>query len=158
VSALSWIGDERIAIGCIPTASTLLRLRDAGVTHVVNCRSLVQTLLSQDLGVERELLGTDMVAHAPMRDFGRPQPPELWSSAAVFAARVLSADVAARVLIHCQQGRRRSVMVAYAVLRLRGHREDTAAALICQHRTEAELVAAYIDSVEAWLESQAGRL
>src|SRR5262245_52257086 len=108
VTALSWIGDERVAVGCIPTAATIHGLVDLGVTHIVNCRSITQTRLSQDLALERELLGSDHVAHAPMWDSGQPQPPRLWSSAAVFAARALTADPSARVLIHCQQGRRRS--------------------------------------------------
>src|SRR5690242_4938402 len=120
VSTLSWVGDERIAIGCLPTAATLYLLPGQGVTHIVNCRSLLQTRLSQDLALERAMLGSHRVVHAPMWDSGLPQPPALWSVAAVFAAEAL-ADETSRVLIHCQQGRRRSAMVAYAVLRLRGH-------------------------------------
>jgi protein-tyrosine phosphatase len=153
VSALSWLGEERIALGCIPTASTLYRLPEQGVTHVVNCRSVAQTRLSQDLALERLLFGSARVAHAPMWDSGRPQPPRLWSVAAVFAAEALATDPAARVLIHCQQGRRRSALVAYAVLRLRGHDRGAATDLIARHRTEAELVDAYVDSVERWLTS-----
>jgi protein-tyrosine phosphatase len=133
---LSWIGDERIAIGCLPTAATMPRLVVAGVTHIVNCRSTVQTWISQDLAVERALLGAPRVAHAPMWDSGRPRPQHLWSTAARFAAQALADDPTARVLIHCQQGRRRSVMVAYAVLRLRGRSPDEAIHLISTHRTE----------------------
>jgi protein-tyrosine phosphatase len=151
VSSLSWLGDERVAIGCLPTAATLYRLPELGVTHIVNCRSLTQAFVSQDLAVERELLGADRVAHAPMWDSGRPQPHQLWSGAAVFAASALADDDSARVLIHCQQGRRRSAMVAYAVLRLRGHTPDSAATLIARYRVESELVPAYTDSVERWL-------
>ena len=44
--------------------------------------------------------------------------------AAEFGARALEEDPAAGVLVHCQQGRRRSAMVAYAILRLRGHDPD----------------------------------
>jgi len=60
-------------------------------------------------------------------------------------------DPSHRVLVHCQQGRRRSVLVAYAVLRLSGHGPDGAARLIATHRQESELVPAYRDSVERWL-------
>lgn len=154
VSPLSWLGDERLAIGCVPTAATLPVLRAHGVTHIVNCRSRVQTRLSQDLALERELFGVTNVAHAPMWDFGRPQPPALWAAGALFAADALSRNPSARVLVHCHQGRRRSAMVAYAVLRLRGHDPDRAATLITQHRVEAVLVAAYVDSVERWLASR----
>lgn len=55
------------------------------------------------------------------------------------------------VLIHCQQGRRRSILLAYAVLRLRGHPPDRATGLIALHRSEAQLVDAYLASVERWL-------
>jgi protein-tyrosine phosphatase len=148
---LSWIGDQRIAIGNLPTAATLARLPGAGVTHVVNCRSTPQTWISQDLAVERAVFGAGRVVHAPMWDLGRPQPPRVWSAAAQFAARVLADDPGAGVLVHCQQGRRRSIMLAYAVLRLRGHAPERAATLILRHRVEAQLVGAYIDSVERWL-------
>jgi protein-tyrosine phosphatase len=152
---LSWLGDQRIAIGCLPTAATLPRLAESGVTHIVNCRSTTQTWISQDLAAERAMLGSARVVHAPMRDLGQPQPPRLWSAAADFAARVLADDPAAGVLVHCQQGRRRSIMVAYAVLRLRGHDPGQATALITRHRAEAVLVDAYTASVERWLASGA---
>jgi protein-tyrosine phosphatase len=153
---LNWIGDQRIAIGGVPTAATLPRLPGEGVTHVVNCRSTAQTWISQDLAVERALFGASRVAHAPMWDFGHPQPPRRWSAAARFAAQVLADDPGAGILIHCQQGRRRSIMLTYAVLRLHGHTSGDAAALITQHRTEAQLVGAYTNSVERWLTFQSG--
>jgi protein-tyrosine phosphatase len=148
---LSWIGDQRIAVGSLPTATTLARLPEHGVTHIVNCRAVAQTWISQDLSVERALLGPSRVAHAPMWDSGRPQPPRLWSAAAHFAAQVLADDASAGVLIHCQQGRRRSILLTYAVLRLRGHSPDEATTLIAHHRTEAQLVEAYTASVEQWI-------
>jgi protein-tyrosine phosphatase len=160
-SWLSWVGDERIAIGSLPTAATLPRLPGNGVTHIINCRSNMQTWISQDLAVERVLLGCTRVAHAPMWDFGRPQPPRLWSAAAQFGADVLADDPAAGVLIHCQQGRRRSIMMAYAVLRLRGRTAGEATAAISQYRAEARIVDAYTMSVERWLATGAvpvGRL
>ena len=147
---LSWIGEERLAVGRLPTALSLPALIDDGVTHVVNCRARAQTWLSQDLAVERLLFGRSRVMAAPMWDSGLPQPPALWSAAALFAADAL-ADPEARVLIHCQQGRRRSVLLAYAVLRLRGHDPDGAVRLILAHRLEAEVVPAYQTSVEHWL-------
>jgi protein-tyrosine phosphatase len=152
-TVLSWIGEERIAIGNLPTASSLATLVGRGVTHVVNCRARAQTLISQDLFVERALFGRDRVMHAPMWDSGRPLSPALWSAAVLFAVSALD-DPDARVLIHCQQGRRRSVMVAYAVLRLRGHGPESAASLILRHRREAELVPVYRAGVEAWLASR----
>ena len=50
-----------------------------------------------------------------------PQPPAVWTAAACFAARVLEDQPRAGVHIHCTAGRRRSAMLAHAVLRLRGH-------------------------------------
>ena len=135
----------------MPTAATLSRLTEQGVTHVVNCRSVMQTRISQDIAMERALFGPSRVMHAPMWDFGRPQPPRLWAPAASFAAHALTSDPDAAVLIHCQKGRRRSVLLAYAVLRLRGHSPEQATALIKRHRTEAVVVDAYTSSVEDWL-------
>ena len=55
------------------------------------------------------------------------------------------------MLVHCQQGRRRSAMVAYAVLRLRGHDPAEAARMVLSSRAPARLVPAYRASVEEWL-------
>jgi protein-tyrosine phosphatase len=148
---LSWIGDERIAVGNLPTAADLVALPAQGITHVVNCRSRAQIWVSQDLAVERALFGRDRVVHVPLLDFGQAQHPRLWSAAAHFAADVLTDDPDAKVLIHCHQGRRRSIMLTYAVLRLRGRTAQEATDLISRHRAEAVLVTAYTRSVEAWL-------
>ena len=147
----TWIGDERIAIGSLPTPESLPQLaNEQGITHVVNCRALAQTRFSGDMDMQRAMFGVDRVAHAPMWDHGRPQSPDAWAAAAQFAAEALQ-DPAAKVLIHCQRGRRRSVLVAYAILRLRGHSSEDAARLILDHRKEAHLVPAYRASVEEWL-------
>src|SRR2546430_16489979 len=134
--------NERSPMATLPTAVTLLMFYQDGATQVVNCRSTVQPWISQALAVERDKFGPARVVHAPMWDFGHPQPPRLWSAAARFAAQVLTDDPNARVLVHCQQGRRRSIMLTYAVLRLRGHSPD-ATNLISSHRAEAQLVDAY---------------
>lgn len=148
---VSWIAEERIAIGSRPRAAALTRLISDGVTHLVNCRATLQTWISRELAAERSVFGASRVAHAPMWDFGQVQHPRRWSAAVHFATRALEDDRDSRVLIHCQAGRRRSVLVAYAVLRLRGHRPDDAAGLILSHRAEAQLVRAYQLSVEEWL-------
>ena len=68
-----------------------------------------------------------------MWDHGRRQPPApVGARPPRFAARALDEDPDAGVLIHCQQGRRRSAMVAYAVLRLRGHDPAEAARLVLE--------------------------
>ena len=148
---LTWIADERIAIGVMPTWATIGKLAEEGITHIVNCRARLETLVSQDLAVERMLFGPAHVVHAPMWDTGWPQHPRRWSAAARFVARTLDEDARARVLIHCKAGSHRSVLVAYAGLRLRLHSAEQAAGLIQNHRVEAELLPAYRASVEAWL-------
>jgi protein-tyrosine phosphatase len=148
---LSWIGAERVAVGVMPTADTIGRLPTEGVTHLVNCRATWETLVSQELAVERRLFGRSRVVHAPMLDTGWRQHPRRWSAAARFVARTLDEDPAARVLIHCKAGVHRSVLVAYAALRLRGHPPDQAAGLIHAHRAEAELLPAYRASVDDWI-------
>ena len=138
-------------MGALPSARAVRGLPGLGVTHVVNCHARLQTVISQDLWVEREVFGADRVVHAPMWDHGRPQPPRLWAPAAEFAAEALESDPKAGVLIHCQQGRRRSVLVAYAVLRLRGREPAEASRAILESRAPATLVPAYRRSVEEWL-------
>jgi protein-tyrosine phosphatase len=152
--ALTWIGDERIAISGVPPARTVARLAEQGVTHVVNCRPRAQVRWYGDLAAERAAFGPGRVAHAAMQDHGLRQRPALWAAAACFAARVLEDQPQAGVLIHCTAGRRRSAMLAYAVLRLRGHDPTRAAALVLTYRTQAQLVPAYVRSVERWLASR----
>ena len=153
--ALSWIGDERIAISGVPPAQMVAGLAEQGVTHVVNCRPRVQVRWSGDLAAERAAFGPGRVVHAPMQDHGLRQRSAVWAAAACFAARVLTDQPQAGVLIHCTAGRRRSAMLAYAVLRLRGHDRIRAAALVLSYRTEAQLVPAYVRSVERWLATAA---
>ena len=137
--ALSWIGDERIAISAVPPVRTVAGLAEQGVTHVVNCRPRAQVRWWGDLAAERAAFGPGRVAHAPMQDHGRRQRPAVWAAAACFAVRVLEDQPQAGVLIHCTAGRRRSAMVAYAVLRLRGHDRARAAALVLRYRAGARL-------------------
>lgn len=145
-------------MGSIPVGHAVGRLPEAGVTHVVNCRAQLQTRISQDLWAEREVFGADHVAAAPMWDHGRSQPPALWAPAARAAGAWLDEDPLAGVLVHCQQGRRRSAMVAYAILRLRGHDPEEAERLVVSSRTPARIVPAYRQSVEEWLSREADPL
>src|ERR1700722_4116100 len=85
--ALSWIGDERIAISAVPSARVVAGLAEQGVTHVVNCRPRAQVRWSGDLAAEREAFGLARVAHAPMQDHGLRQRPAVWGAAACFAVR-----------------------------------------------------------------------
>jgi protein-tyrosine phosphatase len=154
-AALSWVGEERIAISGVPSPQAVARLAEQGVTHVVNCRPWAQVRWAGDLAAERAAFGPGRVAHAPMQDHGRRQRPAAWAAAARFAVRVLDDQPQAGVLIHCSAGRRRSAMVAYAVLRLRGHDRTRAAALVLRYRPQAQLVPAYVRSVERWLAAAA---
>jgi len=150
---LNWVGDERVAISGVPSAVMLADLAEQGVTHVVNCRPRLDVWWTGDLAAEQAAFGAGQVAHAPMQDHGLRQRPAAWAAAAVFAARVLDEQPQAGILIHCTAGRHRSVMLAYAVLRLRGRDRDQAAALVLRYRPEAELLPAYVRSVERWLAS-----
>ena len=105
--ALSWIGEERIAISGVPSPPAVAQLAGQGVTHVVNCRPRAAVRWYGDLAAERAAFGGGRVAHAPMQDHGRPQRPAAWAAAACFAARVLEDQPQAGVLIPCSAGRRR---------------------------------------------------
>jgi protein-tyrosine phosphatase len=150
----SWIGDERIAIGALPLDDDVEAWPAAGITHVVNCRAPLQNLISQDLWLERRTFGAGHVASASMWDNGGDHSPERWADAVRFAVAALESDPQARVLVHCQQGQRRSAMITYAVLRLRGHDEDEAARLVLTYRPVARLVPAYRLAVERWLAAE----
>lgn len=126
-----------------------------GVTHVVNCRADLQVVISQDMWMEQRAFGHERVTHAAMWDNGKPKEPSRWEDATMFAVNTLQSDPDAKVLIHCQQGRRRSAMVAYAALRLRGHDSAEAARLVLNYRSVARIVPAYRTSVEKWLEAVA---
>jgi protein-tyrosine phosphatase len=151
---MSWIGDERIAISGVPPPRAVAGLAGQGVTHVVNCRPRALARWRGDLAAERAAFGPGRVAHAPMQDHGLRRRPAVWA-AACFAARVLEDQPQAGVLIQCTVGRRRSVMVAYAVLPLRGHDPTRAAALVLRYGTQATLVPAHVRSVERWLAAAA---
>jgi hypothetical protein len=148
---LSWIGDERIAISGVPPPRAVAGLagqgRDAG-------RQLPATGAGAVSGrTGGRACGLRPRAGRARADAGsRPAAAaRRWAAAACFAARVLEDQPQAGVLIHCTAGRRRSAMVAYAVLRLRGHDPARAAALVLSYRTQAILVPAYVRSVERWL-------
>ncbi len=157
LQALSWIGDARIAVSGVPRPAAVAGLAEQGVTHVVNCRPRLDVWWRGDLAAERAVFGRERVAHAPMQDHGLRQRPAVWAPAVCFAVRALDDQPRAGVLIHCTAGMHRSVMVAYAVLRMRGHDRDAAAELVLRYRRQAELVPAYVRSVEQWLAAAAGR-
>ncbi len=98
------------------------------------------------------MFGADHVMAAPMWDHGRHQPPAPVGAGGRASRPTCSTRTpTAGVLVHCQQGRRRSAMVAYAVLRLRGHDPADAARLVLEPAPPRVLVPAYRDSVEEWL-------
>ncbi len=150
----SWVpAFPRLAIGALPVGPEADALPRHGFTHVVNCRRGLQNVISQDLWIEQQVLGADHVVHADMWDSGKPQDEDRWVPAVLFAHEALQADPQAKVLVHCQQGRRRSLFVAYAVMRLQGFSADKAAAAVMEARPLGHLVPTYRDGVERWLES-----
>ena len=80
-AALSWIGDERIAISGVPSPQAVAHLAEQGVTHVVNCRSRAPARWYGDLAAEQAAFGPGRVAHAPLQDHGRRQRPAVWAAA-----------------------------------------------------------------------------
>lgn len=152
----SWVPlFPRVAIGALPIGGEAEALPGHGFTHVINCRKSLQNVLSQDLWIERQVLGPERVAHADMWDHGDPQREQDWVPAVMFGHRALAEDPQAKVLVHCQQGRRRSLFVAYAILRLNDFSPEAAAAAVMEARPLGFLVPAYRDGVERWLEAAA---
>ena len=74
--ALSWIGDERIAISGVPPPTTVARLAEQGVTHVVNCRPRADVWWTGDLAAERAAFGPGPVAQHQRRRPGAVVPAQ----------------------------------------------------------------------------------
>lgn len=127
-NVLSWIGDSRVAVSSIQTASTLDTLQRAGITHVVTCT------------------GDNFFPHHfgyCTLDFEDDDSVELLDSVVPAAVRyiacVLHASPANRVLVHCKGGRSRSVSIVVAMLMcFYNYTYDAALATVQHYRPVAQ--------------------
>jgi hypothetical protein len=110
----SWVTD-RIAVGSgIYTATDVAVVRDAGITHVIDCRTTEEPHVRQryrDAGID--------VLNNPTPDDGARKPPEWFARGIRYALQALR-DPAAKLLVHCAAGVSRSPSLTYAILRALG--------------------------------------
>lgn len=103
----------RVAVGSgVWTVDDVRLVRDAGITHVLDCRSTAE--------YARLYRGTAIAyCCAPTDDDGKRKPPAWFGQGVAFALDALSRPDA-KLLVHCAAGINRGPSMAYAVLRAMG--------------------------------------
>lgn len=125
------VGNGRMALWHRPKLNAMATLKEAGCQHLV-------TLLSEKegaraIGEAAQAAGMEWT-WLPMEG---SRPPEGRRSVAVINALILLSeglDDGHSILVHCSAGMHRTGMVAFALLRLRGHTEETALDTILRMR------------------------
>jgi hypothetical protein len=115
-------------------------LQEARVTHVINAAGIPNAAVLEAGGFSFHL--------APFIDNGGEQEAFVWEGIRAFVEPVL-ADPDAILAIHCIGGPRRSVSVAYLVLRLQGQTVVEALATILKALPGENPI--YAPFIEAWL-------
>jgi protein tyrosine phosphatase (PTP) superfamily phosphohydrolase (DUF442 family) len=121
---LTWIADD-LAIGGRVLDDEWPAIAKAGIGAVVDCRAE-----ARDPVELLERLGLAFL-HLPTPDSGSFTPEQVVAGATWVSARW---EAGQRVLVHCQAGKGRSVLIGGAALALRGVPPDEALALIRQKR------------------------
>jgi protein-tyrosine phosphatase len=130
------VGDGRMALWHRPRLNLMAALKEAGCQRVV-------TLLSEKegaraIGDAAQAAGMDWT-WLPLEG---SRPPEGRRGVAVIDALLLLSeelDEGHSILLHCSAGMHRTGMVAFALLRLRGHTEETALDTILRMRAHTRL-------------------
>lgn len=103
------VHEGRLWLGSGRDAQNLGRLREHGITHVLNAADDVPNFHVAEPGLTYLCLG--------LVDFGGDEgSARVFPAAVDFVQQALTGDAAARVLIHCANGSNRSVTVSIAVL------------------------------------------
>lgn len=117
--------------GFIGSTAEAQALKDAGITHVVNCASELtrEGELFADLGIE--------YLFNPTPDNFQPKPPEWFGKTVDFAVPAILDG--GKVYAHCLEGVNRGPSNAYAILLALGHPGDEAFDLIQSARPRAKV-------------------
>ncbi|MGH2461851.1 MAG: protein-tyrosine phosphatase family protein [Chloroflexota bacterium] len=120
----TWVADD-LAIGSQVMSDEWLLVGAAGVGAIVDCRA--------EASDPADLLASLGIAflHLPTRDCGDFNPEQVREGVAWVEQRLAEGR---RVLVHCQAGKGRSVLIGAAVLTRRGLTPDGAVALIRERR------------------------
>jgi protein-tyrosine phosphatase len=145
----SWITGRLAVGGRIPDFQAMQRLREEGITHVLNVAAECdESLIARDACI--------VYCHAGCEDDYEPKPPEFLDQAVQFALDAL-AQPGTKLHVHCYAGARRSMMVTLAILRVLGMSQQEAMDLLSAKRAAAQFVPAYVESVENYLRYRALR-
>jgi protein tyrosine phosphatase (PTP) superfamily phosphohydrolase (DUF442 family) len=121
---VSWVADD-LAIGGRILPDEWKALREAGIGAVLDCRSE-----ACDPGDVLDQLGIAFL-HLPTVDSGHFTEPQVVEGVAWVEKQWAAGR---RVLVHCQAGKGRSVLIGGAALTRRGMTSDEAVALIRERR------------------------
>jgi protein-tyrosine phosphatase len=142
---MTWLTD-RIAIGGgIWNGSNMLKVAQAGVTHVIDMQiEFDDTPLGDSYGVE--------VLWNPVDDDFQPKPAALFDRGVEFAVGALS-EPGSKVFIHCAAGVHRAPMMALALLCKLGWKMAAAMELMEKKRPVVDFADVYVKSVERYLKN-----
>lgn len=130
---------ERIALGGeFQAQQDVTDLRNAGITHVINCREVCDPKYVED----------SLVVYWPsprLPDNGKLRTPEFFKSAGDWWSSMMW-DHSKKLYVHCHAGMNRSASMVYYILRLMGIKPKDARHLIVANRP-LDMAGAWSDNI-----------
>jgi protein tyrosine phosphatase (PTP) superfamily phosphohydrolase (DUF442 family) len=151
---MSWVTDRIAVGGGIWVAENMEKVKDAGITHVIDMQiEFDDTNLAKPFGIK--------VLWNPIDDDFQPKPPSVFRRGVEFGLDALK-EPDSKVYVHCAAGVHRAPMMALALLRALGNDLETSKEMIQSSRYVADFADVYVRSVESFMEgyeekSDAGR-
>lgn len=132
---------KRLAFGSsIRTERDIERLRELGITHLLNLRRTKRQMFRQLPNLQ---LG--------FKDNKKPRPFRFYSSAVRFYRKAMN-EGGAKLFVMCHHGLCRSPSLVYFLLRCSGLKKRKAKAVVQRARASARIVQAYEDSCDTFLQ------
>lgn len=131
---------KRLAFGgAIAKRGDVEKLRELGITHVINLRRRTNRKIGQFTHI-----------WLPFRDNGRPRPAWFYSRSLDFYVEAMERK-GAKLYVMCHHGICRSASLSYFFLRASGKNRKKAKANILRARPQARIINAYRESGEKYL-------
>ena len=141
---MSWVTDQIAVGGGIWVAENMEKVKDAGITHVIDMQiEFDDTNLAKPFGIE--------VLWNPIDDDFQPKPAAVFKRGVEFGLEALK-NPESKVYVHCAAGVHRAPMMTLALLRAMGHDLETAKEMIQSRRYVADFADVYVRSVESFME------
>jgi hypothetical protein len=135
-----WVTDRLAFGGMIGTSANMKRLRDMGITAVINLQAeFDDTPLGAAAGIE--------VLWQPVAEPLRAITPESVTEVVSFATTVLR-EPANKLFVHCLAGRSRAPTFTYAILRAIGYERQAVMERILGAEPRAQLEETHLHSIE----------